>query len=84
MDSNFHEKYKHYETFPIENLKLIPEVSFYCNNYYVGHDGELIYAETDEFSEITEYYHVKGSSVQHIGFAYVSDKYITIQEEELS
>lgn len=86
---DFFKRYKHYETFPIEQLKHIPEISFYNHNYYIANhscnnSSDLLYVETDEYSEISEFYHVDGTRIIHIGFAYSSDKYITLQQEELS
>lgn len=84
MDDLFYSKYGVYETYPISDLKHIREISFYNHNYYIGVNNSLIYAETDELSELTEYYHIQGNVVTHIGFAYSTDKYITLSQTELS
>ena len=57
---DFFKRYKHYETFPIEQLKHIPEISFYNHNYYIANhscnnSSDLLYVETDEYSEISEF-----------------------------
>lgn len=90
MTKAFYERYKRYESFPIEYFKHIPEISFYNHNYYIGakrdnstcHD--LIFAECDELAGVYDYYHINCNFVQHIGYAYEGDKYITLHEEELT
>lgn len=90
MNDDFYQKYKGYESFPIERLKHIPHISIYNHNYYFGIKREdaiipdMIYAETDELTDITEYYHKDGETITHIGYAYEGDKYMTLQEEELT
>lgn len=89
MDDFFYNKYKCYEGYPIEKLKHIPEISCYNHNYYIGvkRDNivipDLIFTETDECSEVTEYYHIDGDCTTHIGYAYASDEYITLEQETL-
>lgn len=89
MEETFYQKYKCYEKFPIKKLRHIPIISFYNHNYYFGikRDGamvaDMIYVETDELSGISEYYHKDGEEMVHIGFAYNSDKFITLHEDEL-
>lgn len=90
MNDFFYKKYKCYENFPIKELKHIPEISFYNHNYYVGVKREnkvapdLIYVESDELTDTNEYYHVDGDTTIHIGYAYILDEFITLQEEELT
>lgn len=90
MDETFYQKYKCYEDYPIENLKHIPLISFYNHNYYFGIKrknsmvADMIYVETDERTDISEYYHKEGEKLTHIGYTYAGDKYITLQEEELT
>lgn len=84
MTEEFYMNYRRYEKFPIDKLKHLPEISCYNHNYYVGVDKELIYVETDELSEISEFYLVTCSGYEFFGFAYPNDKYITLQEEELT
>lgn len=90
MDELFYNRYKCYESFPIADFKHIPEISRYNSNFYMGvkRKGseiyDLIYEECDELANMCEYYHVFGDTVQHIGYAYEGDKYITLCEEELT
>lgn len=90
MDDRFYKRYRCYENYPIEDLKHIPEVSFYNHNYYIANNpngynsNDLIYVETDELSGIKEFYHINGDVIVHIGYAYTSDKYITLEQEVLS
>lgn len=90
MDKKFYLKYKHYESFPIEKLSHLKDISVYNHNYYVGMkrenmiDNDLIYVETDELSGISEYYHIDNDKKIHFGYSYEGDKFITLQEEELT
>lgn len=90
MEEKFYQKYKCYENYPIESLIHIPLISFYNRNYYFGIKrknsmvADMIYVETDELSGISEYYHKDGEEMVHIGYAYDGDKFITLQEEELT
>lgn len=84
MDDRFYERYRCYENYPIENLNHLPDISLYNHNYYRGIDKDIIYVETDELSGISEFYLVTRYRLEHFGFAYEDDEYITLQEEELS
>lgn len=89
MDEYFYLKYRNYESFPIEEFVLIPDMSIYNHNYYLGLKREnmvtdLIYVETDELSGISEYYHIDNNKKIHLGYSYEGDKFITLQEEELT
>lgn len=89
-DCEFYEKYKLYKDFKIDELKLIEELSFYNHNFYTGIQREdkdtpdVIYVETDELTNIDEYYHVDDDVKIHIGYSYFGDEYITLQQEELT
>lgn len=71
--------FKEYEGVRINDLRHIPEISFYNHNYYVGVKREgyvpydLIYAESSDEHDITKVYVVLGDTSCLIGEASVDD-----------
>ena len=86
---NFYEMYKDYDGIDVDDLIHIPEISWYNHNYYIGlkikdHTmSDLIFAESDD-DNITQYYHVNGSSSTYIGYEFASEGILHITNEKFT
>lgn len=90
MDSMFLKKYKDYDKLDVNELKHIPEISFYNHNYYIGlkrnnkvcHD--IIYEECNELAGFYEYFHIEGDVSTYIGYRSEDENFITIESEQFT
>lgn len=86
---DFEERYSEYNGISTDTLVHIPEISCYNQNYYIGlkRDGcathDLIYAESDD-DNLTEYYHVYGSSSTYIGYEYTDEGIFYLTNERFT
>jgi len=53
-------------------FKHIEEISCYNNNYFVGFDKDLLFAESDD-DNTTEWYLINGSQSVQIGYSLTSE-----------
>ena len=63
---------KYTDSMPMNNFKRISEISCYNYNYYVGIDGDLLFALSDD-DNTTEWWLIRGNDSIFIGYSY-SDK----------
>ena len=53
-------------------LKIIPEISVYNFNYFLGHGKDLLFARSDD-DNTTEWFLISGEDSYFIGNSYTSD-----------
>lgn len=86
---NFYEMYKDYDGIDVDDLIHIPKISGYNHNYYIGLKrkgnsvNDLIFAESDD-DNMTQYYHVNGSSSTYIGYEFASEGILHITNEKFT
>ena len=62
---------KYTENLNMDDFKLIPEISSYNNNYYIGLNGDLLFGKSDDDDE-TEWYIVEYDKFILLGYSYCS------------
>jgi len=67
---------KLFEGVSVEDMVHVPEISSYNHNYYMV-ENRLLFGKSDD-DNFTQWYWIKGSSVQPIGGSYCSEGDIII------
>lgn len=74
---------KYFEGLDMKQFKIISEISYYDHNYYVGFDGNLLYAHSDD-DNTTEWYLVYGDrEPKYLGLSYTSNHDKLVYESNL-
>lgn len=73
---------KYIEGMSMDNFKRIDDISKYNNNYYIGFDGALLFAHSDD-DDTTEWWLLRGTDKLLVGYSHTSQSDKLIKSDKI-